>query len=567
MEDAPKRPAAGRSARFRRRRSALVILILAVTALALYTDIQTALHLYEAPPEGDAKIYSRIAVNLLDHGVFSTEEEPSADRQFSPSIIRLPGYPLFLTAVYSAAGNENYAAVRGVQGGLHFVSAIFAALLAFNWVGGPRRRKRKAAFWTFVLTAFCPFTFNYSAVLLTEILTIFLLMAMMLTATYAIKSVQRGRSVIWWALTGLLAGAAVEVRPDAGLFALGLGLTLVTASFTRLGFTNGFRSALEKGIVFSLLFILVLTPWTIRNERVFGRFQPLAPQHAEMPGEFVPVGYYAWLRTWIDDPRYISPMLWELEIHRIDPAKIPASAYTNDEERAEVAALFDQYNNSDPDHPMNPKQETADSEEANDNSDSEDSADSDDSGDDQDSDDDQEQPDQELNLKISPESDASFAEIARRRIADNPLKYYLELPAIRSTKMWFDAHADFYSFSGELFPLKDLDPEINQHLWLPFFFGIVWLYTLLAFAGLILIWLSGWPLSRTWVAMTLLVSLPRVGYFGTLENPEPRYLIELFFIAAVLCGIALSRISITVSRGQFGLTFNYGRDRARKSRD
>ena len=47
-------------------------------------------------------------------------------------------------------------------------------------------------------------------------------------------------------------------------------------------------------------------------------FQPLAPQHAEAPGEFVPLGYYHWLRTWIDDARYISPMLWELEIHRID---------------------------------------------------------------------------------------------------------------------------------------------------------------------------------------------------------------------------------------------------------
>lgn len=566
MESAPKRPAAGRSRRFRRRRRALLVFILATVALALYVDVRIALYLNEASPEGDAKIYSRIAVNLINHGVFSTEEQPSEEQQFKPTIIRLPGYPLFLAAVYSVAGDENYAAVRAVQGVLHFASAVFAAMLAFSWVGGPRRRKRKAAFWTFVFAAFCPFTFNYSAVLLTEILTIFLLMAMMLTATYAIKSAQRGKSIVWWGLTGLLAAAAVEVRPDAGLFALGLGLTLVIAAFTQGGIRGGLRPALEKGIVFSLLFVLVLTPWTIRNQRVFGLFQPLAPQHAEMPGEFVPLGYYAWLRTWIDDPRYISPMLWELEIHRIDPSKIPASAYTNDDERAEVAALFDQYNDSDPDHPLNPKQQTADSDEDNnDNSDSDDSADSDNS-DDQDSDDnDQEQPDQELDLKISPESDAAFADIARRRIAGDPLKYYLELPAVRSTKMWFDAHADFYSFSGELFPLKDLDPEINQHLWLPLFFGIVCLYTLLALAGLILMWLSGWPFSRIWIVMALLISLPRIAYFGTLENPEPRYLIELFFIAAVLGGIALSRVNIRLGRGQFGLTLNYGRDRTRKS--
>ena len=39
--------------------------------------------------------------------------------------------------------------------------------------------------------------------------------------------------------------------------------------------------------------------------------------------------------------------------------------------------------------------------------------------------------------------------------------------------------------------------------------------------------------------MALLLAIPRVAYFATLENPEPRYVIELFFIAAILGGIAL----------------------------
>src|SRR5438046_3314967 len=212
MKNAPKRPAAGRSRRFRRRRRALVAIIFVIAAIALFVDIRTALYLNEAPPDGDAKIYSRIAVNLLDHGVFSTDEQPDESLQFKPSIIRLPGYPLFLSAIYSIAGNENYAAVRATQGVLHFASAILASLLAFNWVGGRKRRKRGAAFWTFVLAGFCPFTINYSAVLLTEVLTIFLMMAMILTATYAVKSVEQVKSLFWWALTGLIAGAVVEVR-------------------------------------------------------------------------------------------------------------------------------------------------------------------------------------------------------------------------------------------------------------------------------------------------------------------------------------------------------------------
>jgi hypothetical protein len=554
--------AASRS-RVRRRRRVRFAAFLCVGILALVVDVWTAVDLYQAAPEGDAKIYSRMAVNIVDHRIFSTDEQPDASGQFKPSIIRLPGYPLFLAAIYSVAGNENYPAVRAVQGVLHFLSAVLASLLAFAWASGSRRRRRTAAFWTFVLVAFCPFTFNYSSVLLTEILTIFLMIAMMLTATYAIKTRKLANSLLWWALTGFIGGAVVEVRPDSGLFALALGVTLVIATFAVHGFSRGLVPAFAKGIALTLVFVLVLAPWTIRNQRVFGFFQPLAPEHAEMPGEFVPLGYYHWLRTWIDDAKYISPMLWELEIHRIDVSKIPASAFTNDDEKARVTALFDQYNNSDPDHPLNPPKPAADMNGSDDNSD--DSADADsDSGDDQDSDDsndDQDQSNQELDLKISPESDATFEQIARERIANEPFRYYIELPARRAETMWFDTHSDYYSFSGVIFPLKDIDSKVHQDIWLPLFGSGVWVYTLLAIAGIMLMLFGGWPRSRIWLLMALLIAIPRVAYFATLENPEPRYLIELFSIAAILAGIALSRIQFTRDRGRAGLTIEYGRSR------
>jgi hypothetical protein len=551
-----------RMARRRRVRSALFLFF---GVLALVVDIWTSVRLNENPPDGDAKIYSRMAVNVIDHHVFSVDEQPNASGQVEPSIIRLPGYPLFLAAVYSFAGNENYTAVRAVQGTLHFFSAVIASLIAFAWTGGTKRRRRVAAFITFILAAFCPFTVNYSAVLLTEIVTIFLMVAMMLAATYAIKSAKVRKSVVWWILTGLLAGAVVEVRPDSGLFALGLGLTLIAASFVRTTFKNALGQMIIKGVAFALAFILVLTPWTVRNERVFGQFQPLAPQHAEAPGEFVPLGYFHWLRTWIDDFKYVNPMLWELEIHRIDISKIPPSAFTNDEEKAEVAALIDQYNNSDPDHPMTPKKTATDSDD-NDNSDSADSGDdnSDDSSsddDDNDNNDDQEQPNQELDLKISPESDAQFEKIAERRIANQPFRYYVVLPAERAATMWFDTHSEFYPFAGEIFPLEDIDSDANQQIWLPLFAAGVWLYTLLALLGIILMWASRWRWSRIWVTMALLIALPRIAFFGTLENPEPRYLMELFLIAAILGGIAISRIRITFGHGALGLTLRYGRDR------
>ena len=302
-------------------------------------------------------------------------------------------------------------------------------------------------------------------------------------------------------------------------------------------------------------------------------FQPLAPEHAEMPGEFVPLGYYHWLRTWIDDAKYISPMLWELEIHRIDPNKIPGSAFSNDDEKARVSALFDQYNNSDPDHPLVPKKQCDsdidDSSDDSADSKSDDSTDSDsdddsndqDSSDDCDDSDDNSPTDEELDLKISPESDTVFDQIARERIANDPLRYYLTLPAKRAATMWFDTHSDFYPFAGVIFPVKDIDASVHQDIWLPLFAAGVWLYTLLALAGILLMLLGRWRNALIWLLMTLLIALPRAAYFATLENPEPRYLIELFFTAAVLGGIALSRIRFTSTPGRFGFSIEYRRNK------
>jgi hypothetical protein len=101
------------------------------------------------------------------------------------------------------------------------------------------------------------------------------------------------------------------------------------------------------GALFSLAFAIVLTPWIIRNWRVFHLFQPLAPAHAEMPGEFVPRGYGLWLRTWLDDDSYIAPLLWSLDTEPIDFEDFPPYAFDSPEEKSRVAALIDRYNHPD----------------------------------------------------------------------------------------------------------------------------------------------------------------------------------------------------------------------------
>jgi len=267
-----------------------------------------ALRLPNDTPD-DGRVYAQIARNVLEHHVYSHEEQAP----FVPSLIRLPGYPLFLSAIYSIAGHTNNTAVRIVQAIIDTATCILVALVAFQWTAD-EKRKRISSIAAFTLAALCPFTTIYVATILTEVPTSFLAVLLCLLATLAFKSSSRRRSLILWLLAGLTAGLAVFFRPDSGLFAAATGLTILLSTLNAARDTQKFFNRFSKSVlsaaVFSFAFCLVLVPWTIRNRRVFGVFQPLSPAHGEMPGEFVPRGYLMWLRTWLDDGRYIGPVLW-----------------------------------------------------------------------------------------------------------------------------------------------------------------------------------------------------------------------------------------------------------------
>ncbi|MEP6944707.1 MAG: glycosyltransferase family 39 protein [Acidobacteriota bacterium] len=527
--------------------------VVAVAAAAAFHVWAATRFVSEQPP--DSTMYVQLAKNLIEHGSFSIDTaEP-----YAPTLIRLPGYPLFLAAVYSTFGIDNESAVRVSQGLIYTLTCLLAGILAAAWTNGQRRRRRAAMF-TFLLAAVCPFTLVYTAALLTETLTTTFLIGTLLAATFALRSRKSTRSLWWWATAGLLAGLNVMLRPDAGLFAFGIGLTIVVSTLFgpgRLKIRLGDR--IVKGLVFSIAFLMPLVPWTIRNEQVFGVFQPLAPAHAEMPGEFVSHGYFLWLRTWIDDPKYISPMLWDLELKPIDIKSVPPYAFASDDERARVQQLLDSYNNSDPDHPAakpTPQAEPDDS--ADDDSESQD----DQAANNQDAGDDDHSTDEEWDLKISPEVDAGFQQLASERIEREPFRFYVWLPAKRAYAMWFDTHSDFYPFAGELFPLKDLDENTGQEIWLPLFAALNVIFSVLAFGGIITLCFSAAYRSRMWLLLVLLTCIPRIAFFGTLENPEPRYLVELFILAAILAGIFIAHLRfIRESRG-IGLAISFGEEKA-----
>ena len=494
-----------------------------------------ALRLPNDTPD-DGRVYAQIARNVLEHHVYSHEEQAP----FVPSLIRLPGYPLFLSAIYSIAGHTNNTAVRIVQAIIDTATCILVALVAFQWTAD-EQRKRISSLAAFTLAALCPFTTIYVATILTEVPTSFLAVLLCLLATLAFKSSSRRRSLILWLLAGLTAGLAVFFRPDSGLFAAATGLTILLSTLNAARDTQKFFNRFSKSVlsaaVFSFAFCLVLVPWTIRNRRVFGVFQPLSPAHGEMPGEFVPRGYLMWLRTWLDDGRYIGPVLWRLDTSRIPIEAYPKRAFDSSAERDRVAALMDKYN-----HPVDEEDTTAtptpspspatpdqtkQSDEATDEDEEEEEAEEDPGADDP------------SNVEMTPEIDAAFAQLARERIARAPFQYYVMLPLKRARSLWFDTHSQYYPFEGELFPLDYMDYSIHQQYWLPLFAGLTWAYTLLGALGAWCLLRARRKEARLWLALAGLIIFLRLGFFSTLENPEPRYVVEIFPFLAILGGIAI----------------------------
>ena len=532
-----------------------------LTFVALGFRLFIALRLPTDEPD-DGRLYARIANNLLDHHVYTiATEEP-----FEPTYIRLPGYPLFLAAVYKLFGHDNNTAVRVIQAVVDTVTCWLIAWLALAWtpLAWELEKRRRALLIALALAASCPYLAIYVATILTEIWTAFFATLCVLAASLGLRSRITKKQIGWWALAGLAGGGATSFRPDSGLFVAAVGGTLALVGLARAlsqwraarksnqpdktpQAHSAARQALAKtvlqGAVLTLGFVLAIAPWTIRNARVFGVFMPIAPAQANMPDEFVPRGFILWLKTWVDDVKYTETVEWAMDVRAIHIEQIPETAFDSPDERDRVAALLASYNkeveppapSAKPEiedeaaaQPAPPAEAAPDNDETNpsdnDESPSDDAASNDDASNDEEPPEAAEPP--KFEGEMTPDIDAGFMEIAAERIHRHPLRYYVVMPLRRAASLWFDTHSQYYPFQGELLPLKDLDSDLHQQYWLPLFAGLTWLYTLLAALGAWVMW--RWCDSRRWLLMLALLVLPRLAFLSTLENPEPRYVVELF---------------------------------------
>ncbi len=158
--------------------------------------------------DGDTLLYGSIARNWMQHGVYGFAQSASGP---VPTLIRLPGYPLFLMVCFRVFGVEHYTAVMYFQCVIDLVTCLLIAALAGRLFG---QRAAMAALW---LSALCPFMAAYTAAPLTEVLTLFCIAL----TFYGFERWRIGGGGFnrWLWIVSVAMAYSVLLRPEQGLLA------------------------------------------------------------------------------------------------------------------------------------------------------------------------------------------------------------------------------------------------------------------------------------------------------------------------------------------------------------
>ncbi len=230
--------------------------LLAICGIAL---IHAALYIVYQQPDWDISWtdqagYRRLGAVLATTGMFTRYPDAAV---FVPEVIRTPGYPAFVAAVYRVAGVGNDLAVTSVQ------AVAFAVLCVLVFLVGRRALGERAGLSAAALVAlFSPLPY-FGGLVLTELWTAFVATAAVLQC---FRAVQR-RGLGDFILAGVLLSATTLVRPAFFLlpFFLAIGMPLLVKRERE-------RQALGRWAALALAAAITMLPWFTYNYVYLGQF-------------------------------------------------------------------------------------------------------------------------------------------------------------------------------------------------------------------------------------------------------------------------------------------------------
>jgi 4-amino-4-deoxy-L-arabinose transferase-like glycosyltransferase len=440
------------------------------TALALAAGLALRLWLvaHVARISGDTLLYGSIARNWIEHGVYSFTQPPAAP---IPTLIRLPGYPLFLVLCFKLFGIDNYTAVMYVQCLIDLLTCLLVAALAGRLFG---RRAAMAALW---LSALSPFTAIYAAAPLTEVLTLFCIALTFYSLERWVDSLERMQGPWsglnrWLWITAATMAYSILLRPEQGLLAATVIPAMLWTAWQQTK-PRHLQAVLPIALA-ALCVVLPLAPWTVRNWRAFHIIQPLAPRYATDPGEFVPLGFQRWFRTWAIDFASTEEVYWNYDSAPVWIGDLPARAFDSSSEYVQTEAILNQYNR---------------------------------------------------NYNATLALDARFESLAEERIHNDPIRYYVALPVARLLNMLFRPRAEMLEVPLEWWRWRE-----HPHMTL-LAAGLAALnlgYFILGALGLRRWQRSSWGAHFALAGAMVGFVILRCALLLTLDNSEPRYTLEFF---------------------------------------
>jgi hypothetical protein len=323
------------------------------------------------PLDDDTDVYAELAKNLFHHGIYGL----GANGVIDPTLIRLPGYPLFLGLIFAVFGAANFTAVLVAQIGIDLLGCWLIASFVREQVS------ERAGTFAIFLAALCPFTAAYSTIALTECLSVFAVSLALWSSGRLLRAQVEGRADRTAALFASFAMAlAMLLRPDGVL----VGAAVIAAILWYAWRQGRLLAGMKTALLCAVLAALPLAPWVARNWRTFHVIQPLAPRRVNDPGEYVTYGFYRWMSTWSADIVSTGDVFWRVGTQTIDVNNLPSRAFDSPAQRMQTAELLAEYN---------------------------------------------------TRKAVTPELDAKFGELAKERLREHPLLYRVWVPVLRVADM------------------------------------------------------------------------------------------------------------------------------------
>jgi 4-amino-4-deoxy-L-arabinose transferase-like glycosyltransferase len=430
--------------------------------------------------QGDSLIYGDIAKNLLQHGIYGLSEVDT----IRPTLIRLPGYPLFLAACFKLFGMEHYNAVMFVQTVMDLATAFVVSACAWEVtdsgddgaltanpsavLGGVR-----AALLAFAFYCVFPYTANFVSQPLAETPT---LLTLSLSLYFALRALRSGL-LRHWIGCGTVCALTVVLRPDGGIILVAIAAFLIWRWVRTLKSFR--RDVLPPLVVLALCTAVLLMPWTVRNWRVFHVVQPLAPANATDPGESYDRGFVDWTKTWLVEFDSVYEIAWNVPGDTIDANLLPSRAFDSPQEHEHTLDLIARYNE---------------------------------------------------NQQIDEELDQEFANLARERRRMHPVRYYVLLPVGRVVDMWLRPRTDTFPIEVRWWEYWRVPTETA--------FSVLYAGIGVVFLGLACV---GWLRTRRlqpYIGLFTFYIVIRTVFLLSASTSEPRYTIEAWPMVLVLAALA-----------------------------